>query len=106
MCSKRPFVEHTHMMLLRVLCTSAPGFRFGYRLHPYPPKSDRQLSQFAVKIRNFENFKLGTDFEARPSAAVSRIDGSGFPVNVPDCAETRRWLMPRLECAGRGRDSG
>ncbi len=50
---------------------------------PYPPKSDRQLSQFAVKIRNFEIFKLGTDFEkAYPSAAVSRIDGSGFPVNV------------------------
>jgi len=85
-------------MLLRVLCTSAPGFRFGYRLHPYPPKSDRQLSQFAVKIRNFENFKLGTDFEkARPSAAVSRIDGSGFPVNVPDRAETRYWLMAATE---------
>ena len=56
----------------------------GIDVTPYPPKSDRQLSQFAVKIRNFENFKLGTDFEkAHPSAAVSRIDGSGFPVNVP-----------------------
>ena len=38
-----------------------------------------------MKIRNFENFKLGTDFEkAHPSAAVSRVDGSGFPVNVPN----------------------
>ena len=51
---------------------------------PYPLKSHRHLSQFAIKIRNFENFKLGTDFEkAHPSAAVSRIDGAGFPVNVP-----------------------
>jgi hypothetical protein len=43
----------------------------GIDVTPYLPKSDRQLSQFAVKIRNFENFKLGTDFE------------KAHPVNVP-----------------------
>ena len=62
-----------------------PASGLGIVVTPYPPKSDQQLSQFAVKIRNFENFKLGTDFEkAHLSAAVSRIDGSGFPVNVPN----------------------
>jgi hypothetical protein len=67
-----------------VLCTSALGVRFRYRRHPISAKSDQHLSQFAIKIHNFENLKSGTDFEkARPSAAVSRIDGSGFRVNVP-----------------------